>query len=110
MLDKNSWKELLAKARKGDLDAQHEVGDYFCYGLKSTKNEVIVRQNYTSAFKWYERAAICGHASALTSVADLLSEGKGCKKSIPKAIKAYLLAIDNGSSRAALNLGTIFRD
>lgn len=110
MLDKTSWKDLLAKAKKGDINAQNDVGDYFSFGLKTTSNQIIVRQNFISAFLWYEKAAINGLADALTNFADFLSEGKGCKKDITKAVENYLLAIDKGSSRAALNLGTIYRD
>jgi len=110
MLDKTSWKDLLAKARKGDANAQDEVGEHYALGLKTNTNKIIVRQNFTSAFFWYEKAAKNGVVSALTNISDFLSEGKGCKKDIIKAIKYYLLAIDKGSSRAALNLGTIYRD
>jgi len=110
MLDKTSWKDLLAKARKGDANAQNEVADYFSFGLKTTTNEIIVRQSFSSAFSWYEKAAINGVVDALTNLADFLGEGKGCEKDINKAVENYLLAIDKGSSIAALNLGTIYRD
>lgn len=110
MLDKTTWKDLLSKAKKGDPIAQNEVGDYFSFGLKTKTNEVIVRQNFSSAFYWYEKAAMYGVTDALTNLADFLSEGKGCEKDIIKAIENYLFAIDKGSSRAALNLGTIYRD
>jgi uncharacterized protein len=110
MLDKTSWKDLLAKAKNGDAIAQNEVGDYFAFGHKTKANEIIVRQNSSSAFSWYEKAAMNGVADALTSFADFLSEGKGCEKDITKAIDNYLLAIEQGSSRAALNLGIIYRD
>ena len=51
-----------------------------------------------------------GVAIALTNLAPFLSEGKGCEKDITKAIETYLLAIDQCSSKAALNLGIIYRD
>ena len=110
MFDKTSWKNILAKAKNGDVVSQNEVGDYYSFGLKTKTNEVIVRQNLSSAFSWYKKAAMNGVADALTNLADFLSEGKGCEKDIPKAIENYLLAIDKGSSRAALNLGIIYRD
>ncbi len=110
MLDKTAWKDLLSKAKNGDGVAQNEVGDYYSYGLKTNTNEAIVKQNFSSAFSWYQKAAENGVVDALTNIADFLSEGKGCEKDIPKSIKIYLKAIDRGSSRAALNLGTIYRD
>ena len=110
MLDKTSWKDLLTKARKDDGNAQNEVADHFSFGLKTTTNEIIVRQNFLSAFSWYEKAAINGVVDALTNLADFLSEGKGCEKDINRAVQNYLFAIGKGSSRAALNLGTIYRD
>ena len=110
MLDKISWKILLSKARKGDANAQHDVGDIYSFGHKSAKNEIIVKQNFSSAFSWYEKAAGNGVINAITNLADFLSEGKGCEKNITKAVENYLLAIEKGSSRAAFNLGTIYRD
>lgn len=110
MLDKISWKHLLAKARRGDAAAQREVADYFSFGFKTNTKEVIVRQNLSSAFSWYKKAAMNGIVEALTNLADFLNEGKGCKKDICSAIENYLLAIGKGSSRAAFNLGTIYRD
>ncbi len=110
MFDKSSWKNLLAKARKGDAIAQNEVGDHFSFGFKTSANKIIVRQSLTSAFAWYERAAKQDVVEALTNLADFLSEGKGCEKDINKAVDYYLLAIQKGSSRAALNLGTVYRD
>ena len=110
MLDKTSWKDLLSKARKGDAIAQNEVGDYFSFGFKTITKKLIVKQNFSSAFLWYQKAAVNGIVDALTNLADFLSEGKGCEKDLVKAIENYILAIDKGSSRAALNLGTIYRD
>jgi uncharacterized protein len=110
MLNKFFWKVILEKARNGDPNAQNEVADYFSFGCTTSTNEIIVRQNFLKAFSWYEKAAINGVVDALTNLADFLSEGKGCEKDINKAIENYLLAIDKGSSRAAFNLGTIYRD
>src|SRR5690606_29690987 len=110
MLDKISWKILLSKARKGDANAQNDVGDYYSFGHKSTKDEIIVKQNFSSAFTWYEKAAENGIINSITNLADFLSEGKGCKRNKDKAVEKYLLAIEKGSSRAAFNIGTIYRD
>src|SRR5690606_5230761 len=77
---------------------------------KSTKDEIIVKQNFSSAFTWYEKAAENGIINSITNLADFLSEGKGCKRNKDKAVEKYLLAIEKGSSRAAFNLGTIYRD
>jgi uncharacterized protein len=110
MLDKTSWKDLLAKARKGNANAQCEVADHFSFGLKTTTNEIIVKQNFSSAFSWYTKAASNGIVDALTNLGDFLSEGKGCKKDLNKAVGNYLLAIYKGSSRAAFNLGIHYRN
>lgn len=110
MLDKTSWKDLLARAKKGDTDAQYQVGDYYSFGYKTKSNKVVVKQNFSAAFSWYEKAAMNGDVEALTNLADFQSDGKGCKKDVNKAVENYLLAINKGSSRAALNLGTIYRD
>jgi TPR repeat protein len=110
MLDKTGWKDLLSKAKAGDGIAQSEVADCFSFGLKTETNEVIVRQNLSSAFSWYEKASMNGDVESLTNLADFLSEGKGCEKDLSKAIDFYLAAIDKGSSRAAFNLGVVYRD
>jgi uncharacterized protein len=110
MLDKVFWKNLLSRAKKGNANAQYEVGDHYSFGSKTKSNKVIVKKDFFSAFFWYEKAAMNGVIEAQTNMADFLSEGKGCKKDINKAIENYQLAIDKGSSRAALNLGTVYRD
>ncbi len=58
------WKELLALARKGDADAQHQVGYYFQYGTVSGGGKALVTPDAQKAFAWYEESAKQGNAHA----------------------------------------------
>jgi uncharacterized protein len=109
-MEKFEWDTLLEKAINGDSDAQVEVGDYFLEGLLNVQNEIIVQKDESEAFKWYSKAAQKQSENGISNLAYCFSEGLGCKKNIAKSIKLYEKAILIGSSTAASNLGTIYRD
>lgn len=103
------WKELLSKAEGGDKEAQYTVGLIFEEGLEQDGKE-LVDKNLEKAFEWHNKAAQNGSLYAETRVADFISEGISTEKNIDLAIDLYKNAISKGSSTAALNLATVFRD
>lgn len=110
MLYKQEWTTLLTKAKRGDADAQSEVGDCYFDGQLNSIGKTIVKKNDKKAFQWYKKSALQENENGLTSLAYCLAEGLGCQKNIPEAIVIYKKAIKKGSSNAAFNLGTIYRD
>lgn len=92
-----------------DCDLFYNLGYIFEHGL--IENDIpIVDIDDSKAYHWYNKGSECGSLDASISLADLLSNGIGCKKSIKKAITLYKLCIEKGSSIAANNLGTVYRD
>lgn len=87
----------------------YDMGYVFEYGLFE-RGSVVVDIDYTKAFHWYEQGMLKGNLDATIRLADYLSEGIGCEVDLDKAICLYTIAIDKGSSIAANNLGTLYRD
>lgn len=103
------WLQLLELAEAGENIAQYEVAFSYDYGhiLKGTE---IVKESKSMAFKWYCRAYENGNLEAIIRIADFLSEGIHCKENKELAIELYQKGITNGSSIAANNLATVYRD
>lgn len=103
------WLQLLELAEAGDNIAQNEVASSYDYGI-ILKGYETVKESKAMAFKWYCKAYENGNLEAITRIADFLSEGIHCKQNIELAIELYQKGITNGSSIAANNLATIYRD
>jgi hypothetical protein len=108
--NKKQWKKLLAKAHKGDSEAQWEVGSYYDDGLELQSGKVIVKPRPKKAFKWFSSSASQGNESAQLALGNILSTGIGTKRDFPKAIYWTKKAIEQGSASGTHNLGTIYRD
>lgn len=103
------WLQLLELAEAGENIAQYEVASSYDYGL-ILKGTEIVKESKPMAFKWYCKAYENGNLEAITRIADFLSEGIHCKQNIELANELYQKGIINGSSIAANNLATVYRD
>ena len=110
MFDKQNWHELLKQAKTGDAVAQWQVGNLYSNGYIDSTQEVIVKQNSRLAVEWYEKAAEQENVDGMSSLAYHLDTGSGCNSDTEKAIRLYKMAIGKGSSVAASNLGTVYRD
>lgn len=108
--NKKQWKNLLAKARRGDSEAQWEVGYYYEAGLADHLGMTIVKSQPLRALHWYTLSAKNGNDSAQDALSALLSSGDNIKRDMRSAIYWSKQAINQGNSSAAHNLGTIYRD
>lgn len=108
--NKRQWKSLLEKARRGNPDAQWEVGHYYENGITDNSGIAIVRPQPSRAIHWYTLSAEQGDDSGQLALGRLLSTGDGVKRDMKAAIYWTKLAINQGNSSAAHNLGTIYRD
>ena len=108
--NKKQWKNLLTKARRGNPDAQWEVGYYYEEGFTDKSGMAIVKPQPSRALHWYTLSAENGNDSAQIALGVLLSTGDGVKRDINSAIYWNQQAINQGNSSAAHNLGTIYRD
>ena len=85
----------------GDADAMCWIGYCYHYGYG-------VKEDYTKAVEWWERASGCGHASATTYLAMCYDTGHGVEESETKTRELYLKAAELGCKDAAYELGIIY--
>ena len=76
-------------ANQGDALAQARLG------LMYTQGEGV-RQDYTKARQWYEKAANQGKASAQYNLGVMYYEGEGVRQNIATAKEFFGKACDNG--------------
>lgn len=71
--------DLLKRAESGDANAMYELGMAYQFAKYTDKPD------YEKAYYWYNRAAQLRHLEAMTSLADALSLGRGCKRDLEMA-------------------------
>lgn len=103
------WKTLLDAAERGDADLQLEVALYYDSGIYLGDVE-IVAPNPAMAYEWTRKAHDAGSIDAMERYANYLSDGVQCMQDKALAMKLYKKAMKAGSSSAAHNLGTAYRD
>ena len=108
--NKKEWNNLLAKARRGDPEAQWKVGYTYEEGTTNSVGTTLVKSQPSRALHWYTLSAKQGHTGSQIALGNLLSTGHCVKRDTEAAIFWTKLAIKQGSFSAAHNLGTIYRD
>lgn len=93
-------KEVLKKAKKGDAQAQFEIGKYYYQWDTQT--------DYKQAVKWYKKAAKQGHALAQTMLGLCYFYGNGVKEDYPEAAEWFRSAADQGEKNAQNLLGLMY--
>lgn len=110
IMNKNTWKSLLEKARKGDSNAQCDAGIYYAEGFDDAKGQHIVFRNPAKAVYWYRLSAEQGNSVAQNQLGVCLSVGIGTARNVQQAISWTKKAFAQGDASAAHNLATIYRD
>lgn len=90
------------QADEGNLDAQLTLGYVYLYGEKG------VKQDFETAFKYYEMAAAQKDPVALNNLGSLYFNGIGTKVDYRKAASLFAQAAQLGSDDAAVNLAFIY--
>ena len=90
--------ELQADAKKGDAEAQNELGDRYYYGEG-------VEQDYEQAVEWYQKAANQGYAAAQFSLARCCHKGEGMPENHEQEIEWLRKAANQGYAKAQASLG-----
>jgi TPR repeat protein len=109
-MNKTTWKSLLEKARKGDAQAQVDVGVYYADGVIDSKGNRIVVKDPAKAVRWYRLAAEQGNSEAQNQLGVCLSTGIGTRRDLKQALSWTSKAFAQGDPLAAHNLATIYRD
>jgi TPR repeat protein len=91
----SKYMSLLAKAEKGNAQAQYDIATLFNEGKK-------VQKDHKEAFQWFKKAADNGHAESQLVTGMYYSGGGGgvCKADQQEAFNYYKKAADNGNAEA----------
>ena len=95
--------DVMDKAKRGDVNAQFEVGRRYAEGDGT-------ELNYTKAAEWYQKAAMRKHVMAQNNLGDLYREGKGVKQDFGKAREWYEKAAARNNEYALYNLGMMYEN
>ena len=88
-------------ANEGNIFSQYNLGLMYSNGKG-------VRQDYTKALEWYQKAANQGYAKAQYNLGLMYSDGKGVRQDYTKAFEWYQKAADQGNGIGKFNLGTLY--
>ena len=98
-----AMEELRDPARAGNADAEELIGTMYALGLGVARDDV-------RAFEWYLRAAMKGHAGAMSGVGWYYEVGRGL--TAPDLVRAYMwyvLSTIGGDPDAAISQEEVAR-
>ncbi len=98
VMGQDSYITYIEAAKKGDANAQVEIGN--CY-----YNGAGVNKDYGQALHWYKKAASKNNPAAQYNIGMLYNYGFGVKKDLGKAVSWYTKSAQQGYAMAQYNLG-----
>lgn len=106
--------EYYARTLKGFLSLQASAGKmqpYVWYHIGKLYNLGYgTEQNYTEAFKWFQKAAIAGNGYAQYSLGSLYHYGNGTEQDYEKAFGWYKKSADKHNAYACYEAAKMLRD
>jgi len=106
----SEWQSLLARAKRGDPEAEWGVADRYGDGVHDNKGKVLVRRSARRAVQWLRRAAEHGCTSAQNNLGIQLGNGESVKKNVREALLWLRKASRAGHSLAASNIAITYRE
>jgi uncharacterized protein len=106
----SEWQSLLARAKKGDREAEWEVADRYAEGCKDKRGKIIVRRSAGKAAQWFRRAAEHGSGPAQNNLGILLGNGNGVRKNVEEALLWLRKAFRTGDACAGQNIAITYRE
>ena len=97
-----AFARLQALANEGYAKAQMRLGFMYDRGI-------VLKQDYATAIKWYEKAIKNGDADALVWLGFMYQRGTGVEKNSEKSAELYREGINKGSKMAYAFLGTLYQ-
>lgn len=91
---------LLAKAEKGDFEAQYEIAWRAGLGIGLEQNDEL-------GLKWLKEAAANGHGLAQNNLGARYLAGDGVEKNPEEAYFWFSIAAENGDRKAGKNRDTV---
>jgi TPR repeat protein len=104
------WQALLARAKRGEPEAEWEVADRYGEGCKNHSGKIVVRRSRRKAAEWFRRAAEHGLTPAQYILGVLLGNGDGIRKNVSEAFLWLRKAFHAGDSCAAQNIAITYRE
>ena len=105
----SNWRKVLARAKRGDPEAEWDVGERYADGCKDKRGRIVVKRSPKKALEWLRCSAEHGNSSAQNNVANLLSNGNGIRKNVSEAFKWYKKALRTDGSMVANNIAITYR-
>jgi DnaJ domain/Sel1 repeat len=93
--------QLMRLATQGNASAQNQLGQIYANGRG-------VPQDYSTARKWYEKAAAQGHGWAQNQLGQLSADGLGVPQDYKQAQQWWEQAATHGVAQAQYNLGQLY--
>lgn len=99
-------KALLARAQRGDTDAQSWLGTFYRQGW-------FGKADFQEALKWLRRAAKRGNADAQNELGQMYEDGEGVRQNYAQAARWYRRAAEHfpnlgGAGQGRNNLGQLY--
>ena len=94
--------DIVGMAEAGDKYAQACLGEMYQFGK-------VVDQNYSTAVKWYRKAAEQGHAEAQNRLGHMYENGQGVDINYLTAMEWYRKAAEQGHVYAQHSLGLMYQ-
>ncbi len=108
------WNRLITrlstKAEAGDAEAQWELGSWIEDGFVDRNGAVVVPEDRRAALSWFRRSAESGNANAQLHLGVYLSGGTCTRRDDVKALFWFKSALRQGSSVAAGNIASVYRE
>lgn len=86
-----------------DVETLIRIGECYEKGIE-------VEENLFTAFRYYEKAAKTGDATALNKLGNMYAQGRGCMKDSYKAAQCYKAAAEKGNKYAQHNIAFCYWD
>lgn len=105
------WRNLLAKAKGGNAEAEWGVAERYSDGCKDLRGRVLVRISNREAAEWYRRSAKHGCGGAQNTLGVILGGNYGVEKNVREALLWLKRAFRGGeTSCAANNIAITYRE
>ena len=95
------FENVLAKAEKGDPNAQNYLGMMYFQGRG-------VGQDFAKALEWFHKSAKKGHASAMNNIGIIYYTGKGVLQNYAAAMEWFTKSAQKDYPDAQYNLGLMY--
>ena len=101
MISAVDLQQLMRLGAQGHASAQNQLGQLYASGRG-------IPQDYTTARKWYEKAAAQGHAWAQAQLGMLYANGQGVPQDYNQAQQWWEQAATHGVAQAQYSLGQLY--